>query len=361
MKKITKIVMAGLLIFSSAVCVAQTAAMTPDITVEINTPYTITSAVNATGATAYRWLENGIIITNGSSVSYTNSAGKPNNSSYIYIRQAWINNCWQNSNAIIVQIGTGGTISGSGCDFPGTTVDFIGFNPCNVAVGSTWTLVDYRESGNNQSYKVKKMPDGHIWMVQELKFGTCLNSTANWVAESSEAATTQGTTVAPGYIGHCRASSQPLAGYYYTWAAAMQNSLAYYGSNNKAFTCSGTLTGSGAGNPSACRGICPMGWHIPTGGNNSEINTLLVTVAESCNATSELCTTRAALWEPHPGGYVTSDGNLNEGESYVDMWSSSFDLNAFAWALRFRWSDDTIIRANSVKNNGLYVRCVMNY
>jgi hypothetical protein len=42
----------------------------------------------------------------------------------------WVNNCWQNSNAIIVQIGTGGSIgsdSGGGCDMPGTTVDFTAF------------------------------------------------------------------------------------------------------------------------------------------------------------------------------------------------------------------------------------------
>jgi uncharacterized protein (TIGR02145 family) len=265
MKKRTKTVMAGLLIFSSAVCAAQTAEVTPDIEVEINTPYTITSAVDATGATASRWLENGAVIDGEDGAAYTNPAGKPDNSTFIYIRQSWVNNCWQNSNAIIVQIGTGGSIgsdtgnSGGGCDAPGTTVDFTAFNPCDVAVGSTWTLVDSRESNNIQEYKVKKMPDNRIWMVQDMKFGNKCDKTS-FTGSTSDQTTSNLTTIYGYPYGDCRnasASDTPSnRGYLYDWAAAMQKAKAYNGSDSDV-GCYGTDT--------LCKGICPSGWHIPTG------------------------------------------------------------------------------------------------
>ncbi|MDR3184411.1 MAG: hypothetical protein LBT49_03295 [Prevotellaceae bacterium] len=363
MKKTTKIVMAGLLIFSGAVCVAQTAAVTPDITVAINTSYTITSAATATGATAYRWLENGATVTNGSNVSYTNSAGKPNNSSYIYIRQAWIDNCWQNSNAIIVQVGTGGTIDGDTGDGGCGTIDgtFAAFTPSSTAaVGTVWCLTDTRESGNKQTYKVKKMADGHIWMVQDLKFGTCPNSNDNWVNESSETATTQGTTVAPGYIGHCRASSQAGAGYLYTWAAAMQNSLAYNGTSITTFACAGVSSGTGTQYPSACRGLCPVGWHLPTGASSGEYQNLNNALG-SCPNTNDECWNASSPWEGAYSGYCNMNAKLQSvGQS---GWYHTSTYNDASFALGHYYNSTSYEPGSrtSYIGYGLTVRCVMNY
>jgi hypothetical protein len=56
-------------------------------------------------------------------------------------------------------------------------VPFPAFNPCNAVTDDYWYLTDARESNNVQTYKVKKMADGHIWMVQDMKFGDKCNKT----------------------------------------------------------------------------------------------------------------------------------------------------------------------------------------
>jgi uncharacterized protein (TIGR02145 family) len=73
-----------------------------------------------------------------------------------------------------------GTGYPGGCIAPGGISTFADFAPCpGVANASTWTLTDTRDS---RKYRVVKMPDGRIWMGQNLNYRgvtyKCLNDVA---------------------------------------------------------------------------------------------------------------------------------------------------------------------------------------
>jgi uncharacterized protein (TIGR02145 family) len=235
------------------------------------------------------------------------------------------------------------------------TVDFTEFAPCpEAAVGTVWYLTDTRAGGNNNTYKVKKLQDNRIWMVQDLKFGTCPNSTASWNNDNSEAATTAGTTVYTGYVGHCRSSSQANAGYLYNWPAAMQSTKAYKGSSDNSFQCTGT---SG----SACQGICPSGWHIPTGNTAGEFNILHSVSGRNCSTSNDDCWDSGSTFEGVIGGYCSDGGSLYGQGSYADYWSSTYSSNGDAY---FQYFDSAYTGRgtdSNSKGNGRSVRCVRNY
>ncbi|MBQ6436035.1 hypothetical protein IJJ27_00535 [bacterium] len=132
---------------------------------------------------------------------------------------------------------------------------------------------DYR------TYRVRKFGNGQCWMVDNLKFGGnygetdgCAanngegNYTYAWCGGSGTSACTRGgaTSVtkaqeqfSTGYYGHCRAANAAYNNYLYDWAAAMQSTQAYYSSSFNSY-----LT--------PWQGICPTGWHLPSGGEGGE-------------------------------------------------------------------------------------------
>jgi uncharacterized protein (TIGR02145 family) len=249
---------------------------------------------------------------------------------------------------------------------PGATTTFTAFMPASSATnGTVWYLTDDRAGGNNNTYIVKKMADGHIWMVQDLKFGTCANdATTTWYNDNSVAATTHSPTIAPGYVGHCRSNTAAGTGFYYTWPAAMQNSAAYYGSTIIAFACRGTLTGTESPNPGYCQGICPTGWHVPTAATNSDwhglynagCNTLALARGTTLSNPLHFHATAANY-------YTNADGAISlfytsEQNSY---WSSTRAINSPPIAPDV-WGYQTYNSNNDFESNvGLVVRCLMNY
>jgi uncharacterized protein (TIGR02145 family) len=248
---------------------------------------------------------------------------------------------------------------------PGATVNFTAFNPCpDAATGTTWTLQDTRANGNNQSYKVKKMADGHIWMVQDMKFGAC-SATGTFYNDNSEAATTHTPTVAPGYVGHCTAATNsdtpPKRGYLYNWPAVMNSRYAYFSSTVTGFQCTGVGGGTGSPNPAACRGICPEGWHIPTGGDNGEFHALHNALVSANKCSSDGCWNASSQWEGVLGGGCNADGLISNQDSNADYWSSTYLDNNFANFLSF--GSGTVLPGtrNGSKYFGRTVRCVRNY
>jgi uncharacterized protein (TIGR02145 family) len=256
------------------------------------------------------------------------------------------------------------------CHAPGTTVNFTTFNPCAAAAGATWALVDTREANlnpaNPQTYTAKKMADGHIWLVQDLKFGNLCGIT---FSGSSGGNQTGKVSNAPGtYYGDCTAAtntSTPSArGYMYDWAAAINKSGAYYGSSSNV-GCSGTLTGATGTVPGACQGICPAGWHIPTGGSSGEFKALHN--AQGCATNNDNCWDASSAWQGTYNGWTASNGSLVDGGSYGFYWSSTYGSANNAYMLAYR-SNKTMVDVyngsdccNGYKYYGWGVRCVMNY
>jgi uncharacterized protein (TIGR02145 family) len=258
-------------------------------------------------------------------------------------------------------------IMGKSSTAPSVTVDFTAFDPDpSAATGTVWYLTDTRESNNIQTYKVKKMQDGRIWMVQDLKFGDRCNKDA--FAGSSSNQTNSKLTSISGYIyGDCmnkwNASSTPNArGYLYDWAATIQKADAYYGSGSNV-GCSGTVTGIVSPAPGACQGICPKGWHVPTGNTTGEFYALHNVSGRGCSTGSDKCWNASSDWEGVLGGYCGSGGGLTSQGSSAHYWTSTHADKNFAYRLNF--SNTGVYpgtnNSSNYKNLGFTVRCVRNY
>jgi uncharacterized protein (TIGR02145 family) len=151
------------------------------------------------------------------------------------------------------------------CDAPGATgVTFAAFNPCSGAsYTSTYTLTDARDQ---KQYKVKYLPDGRYWMVQDLKFGDRCDKTTFSGSTSTQTGKINSTGT---YYGDCCSNPTSCGGYYYDWSAIVNKPDAYSGSNSYP-GCAGTTAAA-----NACQGICPEGWHVPTAGEYDVLLTSL--------------------------------------------------------------------------------------
>jgi uncharacterized protein (TIGR02145 family) len=252
------------------------------------------------------------------------------------------------------------SVGGSCCDAPNTTavVNFTAFNPCTANVGDYWTLQDTREPTNPQTYTVKLMADSRIWMVQDLKFGDLcgtdfMGSTADQTGNVSSIGT---------YYGDCTtktdASTPSARGYYYDWAAAINKSGAYSGGSDVG--CVGTDTGTSGTAPGACQGICPVGWHIPTG-SSGEYQALHDAMKSSCSNDACWDGLKGSAWAGVLGGSCDSGGLLGNQGSNANYWSSTYYSSPSAYLLYFYSGTVYPGTSNGSKNYGRTVRCVRNY
>jgi uncharacterized protein (TIGR02145 family) len=255
------------------------------------------------------------------------------------------------------------------CTAPGRMVDFTAFNPCEgAATGTVWYLTDTREAASTntearaRTYKVKKMQDGRIWMVQDLKFGDrCKNNSFSSVSSNSQGKVS---AVFTDYYGNCTAltdnSSTPDArGYLYDWAAAVNKSGAHYGGSYQG--CSGKSAGTTSTNPGACRGICPEGWHVPTGASGGEFYDLHNASGRNCSASNDKCWNASSDWEGVLGGYCDSGGTLFVQGQHAHYWSSTYGDGNGAYNLVFYITVMELGTHKFYKNIGFSVRCVRNY
>jgi uncharacterized protein (TIGR02145 family) len=230
------------------------------------------------------------------------------------------------------------------CHAPGSTVTFTAFNPCsNAATYSVWYLEDTRESNNIKTYKVKKMADGHIWMAQDLAFGNLcpLNSvSANGVS-----------SILGSSYGKCinltNGSPSSVNGYFYDWSATMN------GPDNQS-GCSGTSSGTSDTNPGACQGICPVGWHIPTGNTTGELYALYNAMG-NCASNCNLC------WGPDSPYEGVARGRYGDLACGVRCWSSTPISSTRAYMMLCGCNSSSAGTFNEGHEYLTPVRCIRNY
>ncbi len=204
-------------------------------------------------------------------------------------------------------------------------------------------LVDSRDG---KKYKTRLMPDGRVWMIENLEFGICDKSTFStyWQGSARD-------QIAAGYWGVCTPGTVEGAGYLYNWQAAMQSPDAVYGT---AVNPSGNVNGNTL---KQWQGICPDGWHLPSGGSTGEFLQLVTALNNvKANGICPGCSDfrgvlggygyGSSVNYPGSRGYYWSSTYINHTNAYV----MSFDIN-YAYPL----SDD------SLKRHGYAVRCVKNY
>ncbi|MBQ6436219.1 hypothetical protein IJJ27_01500 [bacterium] len=231
----------------------------------------------------------------------------------------------------------------------------------SLATHATVCLADPRDY---RTYRVRKLADGQCWMVDSLKFGGNYGDTDGCAANSgagnfsnggSSDATKAQETFVTGYYGHCRAITGTYSDYYYNdtraynnylydWVAAMQSTLAYYGSST-------TFT-------PPHQGICPTGWHLPTGNTSGEFGNLYYT-AYNEDGLAFLDATKGNF--ALSGGVYGGNGSLYSQGLDGSYWSSSaYDISG-AYGLYVDYDRGGASPGGDWnKRGGLAVRCVQD-
>jgi uncharacterized protein (TIGR02145 family) len=402
--------MKRILFFAVIGCIAQT-AFAQGAEVCQGDAYTIADAVSASAGSEYRWVENGLVLADASAATYT----VPNNKAagiYSYVRQAKSADCseWQSSNEFTVTV--------FACTFT-----------AGSATGATATFTDPRDG---KKYKTIVMPDGKTWFGQNLNYtkdltynayaseanGKQFTSTTNgvpaigsyWCPPQYWVSSTATVPVVSGDESACN-----TYGALYTWETAMMvdgkySDEAKSGSAWEESWVSGNYFGSGAPGVTANadknnargtvaakdggRGICPMGWHVPT---DREWAQLLDKVEGSGNGTTYTSSQTYTGWwgtdagkkmksagtftgtDPADGswldhanrgtnesgfGAVPAGNRLNNGAqfgsrgTYVSYWSSSVGSSGNAWRREFYSGLAQVTRYLTSRSFGFAVRCV---
>jgi uncharacterized protein (TIGR02145 family) len=246
------------------------------------TAYTINSAMDASGASTYQWLLNGQVISGAKGADYTVSANLAAGY-YAFIRQAKSADCneWQSSNEFVVRV--------FNCSFTAGT-----------ETGATATFTDPRDG---KRYKTVVMPDGKTWFAQnlnytkDLTYNTSLDEANDKpIIGASNGVKGIGSYWCPGqsiiggntFIAKWVPGSEADCNTYgalYGWETALMVdgkyadeaktdlvwneswTAQYISSGAPAIKLKGADVNIGRGTVTAKsggRGICPLGWHVPT-------------------------------------------------------------------------------------------------
>lgn len=210
-----------------------------------------------------------------------------------------------------------------------------------TTVGTSNTLTDIRD-GN--TYNVKKLEDGKIWMTQNLRledksisdsdsnlrpgatFTVPPSSTDRWCSRSNST-NCDGTA----NVINANNDEHPEYGTYYNWFAATAGEGTYSKRSGNTYY-----------------SICPKGWHLPTGGSSGEFQTLYSKYDSS------------ALMQDDPAfalsGYRLNENTSDQGD-YGYYWSST--AYNYYTAYNMYLGRSSVSSADyGAKYRGYSVRCV---
>jgi uncharacterized protein (TIGR02145 family) len=305
-----KSIMKRILFIAAICCVVQT-MFAQGVEVCQGTGYTIGNTVPATAGSEYRWVENGNVLTGNDQATYD----VPNDKVvgvYTYVRQSKSAECpdWQSSNEFTVTV--------FDCSFAATTV-------------TTGTI--FTDPRDGKRYKTVKMPDDRTWFAQNLNYTKDLT----YNAYSHEANGKQFTSYENGVpaIGSywCPplywvngAGTVPVVsgdeaacntyGALYTWETAMMVNGKYADAAKTSSAwdelwvsssyfvpgAASALDNNGnVNNARDTRGICPLGWHVPT---DYEWAVLLDAVDDA--STTYTLQTDTGIWGTNAGAKLKS-------------------------------------------------------
>lgn len=158
-------------------------------------------------------------------------------------------------------------------------------------------MKDHRDG---QTYRVERMPDGRLWMAENLRFGNCRELSVEEYAAGS-ARIVNGVMQTKSKLplwGVCLYRSVGKAGIFlYNWQAAMQAETAVSDS-----------TQIDPAWQKEWQGICPEGWHLPS--------------AEEFRNLYRLMGAEIHRWLGIPDDYVYANGQSNYG-GYGGFWTST--------------------------------------
>ncbi len=209
-------------------------------------------------------------------------------------------------------------------------------------------LTDLRDG---KQYEVRKFADGKCWMANDLMYGGVTDACLSRTTYSGNGSTTPTGRFGTGTYGDCR-NSPGYATYLYNWQAVMQNVSAYYNTTY-------------SGPTQNVQGLCPQGWHVPTGGPAGE-QVALDKAIGGTGANGQSSGNGYTFWRPGGNflgtysGYCTADyGALGHQGAYNGYWSST-EANATTAYFAFVYYNANHVQRSTEKWTGLSVRCVKN-
>lgn len=163
----------------------------------------------------------------------------------------------------------------------------------------------FTDPRDGKTYKMKKMPDGKIWMTENLKFDYNHGSAESVCYEN-------------------KPENCEKYGRLYTWAAAMDSAAVF------------SRKGKGCGDGVECnasgrvRGVCPEGWHLPS---EDEFEKLLAVSCTKKGDFVECDNLRVSSWNNGTdkfgfsafpaGSYSSDDKDFSYDLSDASFWSST--------------------------------------
>ncbi len=225
----------------------------------------------------------------------------------------------------------------------------------SMTTDQAYTLNDIRD---NQTYDIKKLGDGNVWMTDNLLLGYNASNPTNYDVTITSANTniTDSTKTIKFYdaISNKASGGYCYATYNYSTEVGTGNGNSYpcihSGSDNNgddtvwynyAAASAGTITGLN-NTTEASQDICSAGWRLP----NTTEHANLISYVSNYNLVY--------------GGYYVG-GVLNDASVRSYWWSSSVGTTTtpplFRNTLRY-YSGEVLVRNNYRGTDGLYVRCV---
>jgi uncharacterized protein (TIGR02145 family) len=471
MKTLRKLLLTAVLGFSSAWCAAQTS---PDLVVCVGQSFEIDSGADASSDAegspepSYQWLQDGQVVGGATSATYSSSSGIDTPGEYSFTRAATAGTCAPATTAPVVVkvvakpaypvitapaggaagidyvfttlaydaadyqyqwVDNGGEASGNSYTFTNAPIGVLLTAAVKVVVndgcqtlqssasvtagevGATDTFTDARDG---KVYKIVMMPDGKVWMAQNLNYteGLVANATSNMANGAPFTSTDNGVPAIGSYwcpgversTASGSASDCATYGAMYTWETVMNVdgkgawdepgvSSNYFDSGAPGSTPQAAVNNAGGGG----RGICPLGWHMPT---ELEWATLFDAVDGDGTGTAFRDQSGTGLagtddqtgagvkmksaathtgtnpndgsWQDNanhgndatgfgavPAGHRNSDGSQFYYRGlYVSYWSSSVGSSSHAWYRSFTYYEAQMTRANSDRSHSFSVRCV---
>lgn len=230
----------------------------------------------------------------------------------------------------------------------------------NTTIGTTADLIDVRDG---QTYKVAKLADGRLWMLDNLRLGaTTLTQSLSTTNTNMSASVgfTLPTSVTSGFLTY----TTPLINTNYantvattTYGIGSNKMGTYY--NYCAATAGTYCMAEGAGFINAEYDVCPAGWRMPTSGPSGEYQTLYTSYSSKADFMNALST-------PFSGS-IRNNSYFNQNIDGT-YWGSTYSPGArygspdgsFVYGLIVADSGNTVDphRNDYRRTNGFVVRCI---
>ena len=230
----------------------------------------------------------------------------------------------------------------------GTLIDYRGRD----GTGTAENPVNDPTSSNYQTYKVRKLYDDNCWMAENLqlnlvngrsiKVGTFDGGEADWTPNSNTSSTN------PYNIAITQNYKENIA-------VTDYRSISH---NNWYYTWYGATTGQGANtsNPSITQSICPKGWRLPLGGDNTGSKSFYYLITTKYGQSTGSAINNDPL-NFYPAGSYSSG---SQGDtSYGYYWSASPYTSSSSHAYNLSFGSGSVYPQNYFnKYYGFSVRCV---